>query len=100
VDDAAEQAARTRLDEMRTERAGVELAMTERRMALERLATQLAERYGLAPDALADIEGMDPADEERDRRAETIRERLQRLGRSTPRRSPTSKSYAPDGTSW
>ena len=84
VDDAAEQAARTRLDEMRTERAGVELAMTERRMALERLATQLAERYGLAPDALADIEGMDPADEERDRRAETIRERLQRLGEVNP----------------
>jgi chromosome segregation protein len=84
ADDAAEQSARSRLDEMRAERAAVELALTERRMALERVATQLAERYGLTPDALSDVEGLDADDEERDRRAETIRERLQRLGEVNP----------------
>jgi chromosome segregation protein len=84
ADDAAEQAARSRLEEMRSERASVELALTERRMAVERLATQLAERYGLAPEALGDIEGLEADDEERDRRAETIRERLQRLGEVNP----------------
>jgi chromosome segregation protein len=84
ADDAAEQSARSRLEEMRSERASVELALTERRMALERLATQLAERYGLTPDALQDVEGLDADDEERDRRAETIRERLQRLGEVNP----------------
>ena len=84
ADDAAEQAARTRLDEMRAEQSGIEVALTERRMALDRLATQLAERYGLTPDALHDVEPMDADDEERDRRAEAIRERLQRLGEVNP----------------
>jgi chromosome segregation protein len=84
ADDASEQAARAQLEEMRAERAGIELALTERRMALERLATQLAERYGLTPDALSDVAALDADDEERDRRAETIRERLQRLGEVNP----------------
>jgi chromosome segregation protein len=69
---------------MRAEQSGIELALTERRMALDRLATQLAERYGLTPDALTDVEAMDADDEDRDRRAETIRERLQRLGEVNP----------------
>jgi len=84
ADDAAEQAARARLDAFREERSQVEAALTERRMALERLATQLAERYGLTPDALADVEATEADDEERDRRAESIRERLQRLGEVNP----------------
>src|SRR5216110_1173560 len=55
ADDVAEREARERLEAARERRARLDVTMTEQRLALEHLATQLAERYGLGPDALADV---------------------------------------------
>src|SRR5439155_1439487 len=45
ADDAAEASARERLDVLGQERAAAEVTLAERRLALEHLAAQLAERY-------------------------------------------------------
>src|SRR5437773_1679510 len=71
ADDVAERAARQRLEAAREERARLDVTMTERRLALEHLATQLAERYGLGPEALAEVPPPDDGrDEERAARVE------------------------------
>src|SRR5437773_2731409 len=81
ADDVAERAARERLEAAREERARLDVTLTERRLALEHLATQLAERYGLGPEALADVP---PADDGRDdERAAQVEE----IGRASCRES-------------
>src|SRR5437867_3032655 len=83
--EAAERAARERLEAAREERARLDVTMTERRLALEHLATQLAERYGLGPEALAEVPPADDGqDEERAARVEALRVRLVRLGDVNP----------------
>jgi chromosome segregation protein len=85
ADDQAERAARERLEALREERAGVEVTLAERRMALEHLGTQLAERYDLGPETLAGVSLEDDGlDEERATRAEALRVRLVRLGDVNP----------------
>src|SRR6266851_2565205 len=85
ADDVAERAARERLEAAREERARLDVTMTERRLALEHLATQLAERYDLAPEALAEVPPADDGrDEERAARVEALRVRLARLGDVNP----------------
>jgi chromosome segregation protein len=81
ADDAAERAARERLEALREERASLEVGLAERRLALEHLAGQLAERYGLGLEALDETRPEhDGADQERVERAEALRARLLRLG--------------------
>src|SRR5437899_166881 len=85
ADDVAERAARERLEAAREERARLDVTMTERRLALEHLATQLAERYGLGLEALAEVPPADDGrDEERAARVEALRVRLVRLGDVNP----------------
>ncbi len=85
ADDVAERAARERLEAAREERARLDVTMTERRLALEHLATQLAERYGLGPEALAEVPPADDGqDEERAARVEALRVRVARLGDVNP----------------
>src|SRR5439155_406181 len=85
ADDTAERAARERLEAAREERARLDVTMTERRLALEHLATQLAERYGLGPEALADVPPADDGrDDERAAQVEALRARLARLGDVNP----------------
>jgi chromosome segregation protein len=85
ADDAAEQVAREQLDGVRDERSRVEIALTERRMALEHLAAQLLERYELGTEALRDVPTEeDGQDAEREARAEALRARLTRLGDVNP----------------
>jgi chromosome segregation protein len=84
ADDLAEREARERLEGLRDERAGIDVALTERRLGLEHLAAQLAERYGLAPDTLAEVPREEGDDEERAARAEALRARLLRLGDVNP----------------
>src|SRR5205814_418330 len=74
ADDDAERSARERLELIREERAGIEVTLAERRLSLEHLGAQLAERYGLGLEALADV-GIDE-DGDADARAgggETLR---------------------------
>src|SRR5439155_710912 len=69
----------------REERARLDVTLTERRLALEHVATQLAERYGLGPEALADVPPADDGrDDERAARVEALRARLARLGDVNP----------------
>ena len=85
ADDVAEREARERLEAARERRARLDVTMTEQRLALEHLATQLAERYGLGPDALADVALTDDGlDDERAARVEALRARLARLGDVNP----------------
>ena len=85
ADDVAERGARERLEAAREERACLDVTMTERRLALEHLATQLAERYGLGPEALGDVPVDDDGqDDERATRVEALRARLARLGDVNP----------------
>ena len=85
ADDAAEASARERLDVLGQERAAAEVTLAERRLALEHLAAQLAERYGLGPEALADVVIEDDGeDTERAEHAEALRARLARLGDVNP----------------
>ena len=81
----AARAARERLEAAREERARLDVTLTERRLALEHLATQLAERYGLGPEALADVPPADDGrDDERAAQVEALRARLARLGDVNP----------------
>ena len=85
ADDAAETSTRERLDVLGAERAAAEVTLAERRLALEHLAAQLAERYGLGADALADVVIEDDGqDAERAEHAEALRARLARLGDVNP----------------
>src|SRR2546430_1189256 len=85
ADDVAEREARERLEAARERRARLDVTMTEQRLALEHLATQLAERYGLGPDALADVALTDDGlDDERAARVEALRARLARLRGGSP----------------
>ena len=84
TDDRAEREARTRLTTLRDERGALEVAAAERRMALEHLATQLAERYELGLDALAAVVVEEGDPEERATRVEGLRSRLAHLGDVNP----------------
>jgi len=85
ADAVAERAAGERLEAAREERARLDVTLTERRLALEHVATQLAERYGLGPEALADVPPADDGrDDERAARVEALRARLARLGDVNP----------------
>src|SRR5213594_1814258 len=84
-DDAAEAGSRERLDALAQDRAGADVTLAERRLGLEHLAAQLAERYGLGLDALADVVVEDDGqDAERADHAEALRARLARLGDVNP----------------
>jgi chromosome segregation protein len=83
--DGAERAARDRLETIREDRTRLEVTLTERRMALEQLAAQLAERYQLEIAALATVPmEEDGREEERIERVEALRARLTRLGDVNP----------------
>jgi chromosome segregation protein len=85
ADDQAERAARERLESTREERARIDVTLAERRLALEHLVAQLAERYGLGADSLdAVITEDDGHEEERAARVEALRARLVRLGDVNP----------------
>src|SRR5437667_3209229 len=85
ADAVAERAAGERLEAAREERARLDVPPAERRLALEHVATQLAERYGLGPEALADVPPADDGrDDERAARVEALRVRLVRLGDVNP----------------
>jgi chromosome segregation protein len=85
ADDEAERIARERLEGLRDTRGGLEVALTERRLAIEHLREQLNERYGLDVDALAAVP-VEPDDEGDDRaaRVEVLRLRLGQLGDVNP----------------
>jgi chromosome segregation protein len=85
TDDAAERTAREQLEAVREERSRIEVALAERRMAIENLAAQLVERYALGLDALAEVTlDDDGREDERAAQVETLRERLARLGDVNP----------------
>jgi chromosome segregation protein len=85
ADDRAEREAHEQLERLREERARVDVTLTERRLALQHLAEQLAERYDLAPEALDDVDPSDDvAEDERASRVEALRTRLVRLGDVNP----------------
>jgi chromosome segregation protein len=85
ADDIAEREARERLEGCREERSRAEVALAERRIALEHLAAQLAERYGLDLQALAEVTIEDDGgDTERAERVEALRTRLARMGDVNP----------------
>jgi len=84
VDDAKERGAQERLEAAREERGRLEVTLTERRLGLEHLAAQLAERYGLQIDALSEVAVGEEGDAEGAERAEALRERLGRLGDVNP----------------
>src|SRR5262249_57015816 len=84
ADDAKERGAHERLEAAREERGRLEVTLTERRLGLEHLAAQLAERYGLQIDALSEVAVGEEGDAEGAERAEALRERLGRLGDVNP----------------
>ena len=84
ADSEAERSARERLEAGREERAQIEVGLTERRMELEHLAAQLAERYGLGIEVLGEVVVEEAGQEERAARAEALRTRLTRLGDVNP----------------
>src|SRR5262249_22068252 len=85
ADDAAESAARERLEALRAERGRIDVTVAERRLAIEHLGSQLAERYELTIAALDAVPpSEDGRDEERAARVETLRARLVRLGDVNP----------------
>src|SRR5579862_732469 len=85
ADDAAEAQARERLEALREEHGRIDVSLTERRLAIEHLAAQLAERYELGLEALENIPPSDDGqDDERAARVEALRTRLLRLGDVNP----------------
>jgi len=85
ADDVAERAARQRLEAAREERSALDVTVAERRVALDNLAAQLAERYALGVEVLADVALADDGqDDERAARVEALRARLVRLGDVNP----------------
>ena len=81
-DDRKQRETAETLDEVRSRRSEVDIALAERRMALEQLAERLAERYDLPVETLDDVEG-EPAEDDA-ARAEELRARLVRLGDVNP----------------
>src|SRR5262249_1281723 len=84
ADDAAEAQAREQLEALRAEHGRIDVGLTERRLAIEHLAGQLAERYELTLAALDDVPPDDDGHEERAARVEALRTRLVRLGDVNP----------------
>jgi chromosome segregation protein len=85
ADDVAEREAREALEALREERARTEVLLAERRLGLEHLVAQLAERYAVGPEALDDVPVEDDSAEEgRAARVEALRNRLARLGDVNP----------------
>jgi chromosome segregation protein len=85
VDHDAERAARERLEAVREERSRLDVGLVERRLGLEHLAAQLAERYDVGLDVLDAVPPDDDGrDEERAARVEALRARLVRLGDVNP----------------
>ncbi len=85
TDDLAQRTAHERLEALQAERSGHEVALAERRVALDQLAERLAERYGLTPDALDEVDVSADSDREVEgARAEELRARLARLGDVNP----------------
>jgi chromosome segregation protein len=84
ADSEVERSTRERVEAGREERARIDVALTERRMELEHLAGQLAERYGLGMEALVEVPVEESGQEERAARAESLRVRLTRLGDVNP----------------
>src|SRR5579875_2717055 len=83
-DDQAEREARAQLAALRDERGALEVAVVERRVALEHLAAELKERYDLGPEALAAV-AVDEGDAAaRAARIEELRRRLAALGDVNP----------------
>src|SRR5439155_287012 len=76
ADDVKERTAQERLDAAREERGRLDVTLAEQRMALEHLAAQLAERYGLPLGALAEVAVDEEGGADRAERAEALRERL------------------------
>ncbi|TMA81855.1 MAG: chromosome segregation protein SMC [Deltaproteobacteria bacterium] len=83
-DDVKERTAQERLDAAREERGRLDVTLAEQRMALEHLAAQLAERYGLPLGALTEVAVDEEGGADRAERAEALRERLTRLGDVNP----------------
>jgi chromosome segregation protein len=85
ADETAERTAVGRLEALREERARVDVALAERRVELEHLAAQLAERYGDDVTVLTALPVEDASDHEQSRlRVEEIRGRLARMGEVNP----------------
>jgi chromosome segregation protein len=84
ADDSAERSARERLEVVREERSRVEVTLAERRLGLEHLAAQLAERYDLGMEVLVDVGAPAEDHEARAERVEALRSRLVRLGDVNP----------------
>lgn len=83
-EDRTEREVQGRLEAVRSERGSEEVALAERRVALEQLAERLAERYGLPLEALADVEAAAEPVADEVLRAEELRGRLARLGDVNP----------------
>ncbi len=83
--EARQQEARARLEVLHAERSACDVAMAERRVALEQLAERLMERYGLGCEALDAAEAPPLMFCEDDAaRTEELRARLARLGDVNP----------------
>jgi chromosome segregation protein len=83
-DDQAAREARAQLAALRDERGALEVAAAERRVALDHLATELKERYGLDPHALAAVAVEEGDAAARAARVEELRRRLAELGDVNP----------------
>lgn len=84
ADDELLQTARSALDECRDRRGRDEIALTERRLAVDHLLQQLAERYDLGVDALRRVSSSEDESEEKAQRVERLRVRLVQLGDVNP----------------
>jgi chromosome segregation protein len=85
ADDATERAAREQLEAAREQRSRLDVLVAEKRLAIEHLVAQLAERYALPPTALDEVlVEADGLDVERAARVESLRARLARLGDVNP----------------
>jgi len=85
ADDRAQRGAHEQLETLRSEHARLDVGLAERRVGLENLVAQLAERYGLGPEALDEVTiEEDDAQDDRAARAERLRARLAQLGDVNP----------------
>ena len=84
-EDIAERAGRERLEGIRETRGRRDLAVAERRILIDHLGEQLAERYELSLDALGSVGCLEPAEQEQSAaRVEQLRRRLVQLGEVNP----------------
>jgi chromosome segregation protein len=84
ADDVRERQARERFDTLRDERSRLEGELTERRIGLEHLATQLAERYELTLATLGEVSLEEGGGDDEAARVEMLRARLGQLGDVNP----------------